>query len=196
MARTTDRPPPRQRLLDAADELFYAEGVQSIGIDRVIAQAGVAKASLYSAFGSKDALVEAYLGGRSAAWRAHVDRELSVRWSTAEERLLGVFDLLGEWFASPGYHGCPFINANAEARPGSGIETVSDEHRAWVRSLFAALAGRAGARDPDALAHRLALLYDGSMVAAQLDRDPGAGAVAREAAAALLVAARAGAGRG
>ena len=194
MARTADRPPPRERLLEAADELFYAEGVQSIGIDRVIARAGVAKASLYSAFGSKDALVGAYLGGRSAAWRRHVDHELEARWSTPRDRLLGVFDLLGEWFAAPGYHGCPFINASAEARPDSGIEGVSDEHRAWVRSLFADLAAQAGAAEPDALARRLVLLYDGSMVAAQLDRDPGAGDTARDAAAALLGAALGAAG--
>lgn len=183
------RASPRDRLLDAADELFYAEGVCSVGIDRVIAEAGVAKASLYSSFGSKDALVGAYLKERSAGWQAHVARELPVRWETAEDRLLGVFDLLGEWFAAPGYHGCPFINASAEAKPDGGIEAVSDEHRAWVRSLFSRLAGEAGAPEPDRLARCLSLLYDGSMVAARLDRDPSAGSVAREAAAALLSAA-------
>lgn len=186
MADTTKRASPRARLLDAADELFYAEGVCSVGIDRVIAEAGVAKASLYSSFGSKDALVGAYLKERSAGWQAHVARELPVRWETAEDRLLGVFDLLGEWFAAPGYHGCPFINASAEARPGSGIEAVSEEHRAWVRELFAGLAADAGVADAEGLAHRLALVYDGSMVAAQLDHDPGAGAVAADTARALL----------
>lgn len=190
MSAAAARPSARQRLLDAADGLFYAEGVCSVGIDRVIAEAGVAKASLYNAFGSKDELVRSYLAGRSAGWREHVARELPVRWETPSERLLGVFDLLGEWFAAPGYHGCPFINANAEARPGSGVEGVSDEHRAWVRFLFSGLAADAGVKDPDGLARRLSLLYDGSMVAAQLDHNAAAGGLAREAAAALLAAAR------
>lgn len=190
MPASADRPSVRRRLLDAADELFYAEGVCSVGIDRVIAQAGVAKASLYNTFGSKDALVASYLEGRSVGWQAHVARELPVRWETPEDRLLGVFELLGEWFAAPGYHGCPFINANAEARPGSGIGGVTDKHREWVRSLLSGLAAEAGLADPEGLARRLSLLYDGAMVTAQLDRDPGAGEAAHQAATAILAAAR------
>jgi len=189
MAETPVRPSARERLLEAADGLFYAEGVCSVGIDRVIAEAGVAKATLYSTFGSKDELVRSYLAGRSADWQRHVARELPVRWEAPGDRLLGVFELLGEWFAAPGYRGCPFINASAETRPGGGVERVSDEHRAWVRSLFAALAAEAGVADPDRLSRALALLYDGAMVAAQLDREPTAAATARDAAGALLAAA-------
>ena len=185
-----DRPSPRSRLLAAADELFYAEGVCSVGIDRVIGRAGVAKASLYSAFGSKEALVTSYLAGRSEGWQAHVAEQLPDRWATPEERLVGVFTLLGEWFAAPGYHGCPFINANAEAKPGGAVEAVTAAHRGWVRELFSTLGAEAGAADPPGLAHQLALLYDGAMVAAQLDRDPRAATPAAAAAAALLAAAR------
>jgi AcrR family transcriptional regulator len=191
MSATADRPAPRERLLAAADELFYGEGVCSVGVDRILKQADVARASLYSSYGSKEELVKAYLATRSAAWQAMVAEVLPTRWSTPRERILGVFELLGEWFVAPGYHGCPFINASAEARPGSPTEEVSDAHRAWVRSLFAGLGREAGARDPDALSAQLTLLYDGSMVGAQLDRSPAAADAARDAAAALVDAATA-----
>src|SRR5467141_2472057 len=112
---------PRERLLQAASELFYAEGVQSVGIDRVIERAGVAKATLYSAFGSKDELIRAYLAARHAATRDRMTRELAARYETPRERLLGVFDIQGESFTEPGFRGCAFMSASAEARPGSTV---------------------------------------------------------------------------
>jgi AcrR family transcriptional regulator len=184
-----DRPAPRERLLDAADGLFYGEGICSVGVDRVLREADVARASLYTAFGSKEELVKAYLERRSNAWREHVRTTLPVRWSAPRERILGVFEMLGEWFAAPGYHGCPFINANAEGRPGGVIEQVTDMHRAWVRGLFAGLAGEAGAADPDAVGAQLILLYDGAMVGAQLDRSAAPAGAARAAADAILTCA-------
>jgi AcrR family transcriptional regulator len=186
--KTLDRRSARERLLAAADELFYEEGVHTVGIDRVIERAGVAKATLYSAFGSKDELIRAYLQARHAARRERMTRRLA-RYDTPRERLLGVFDVLGESFAEPGFRGCAFVNASAEARPGSAIEEVSDESRAWVRSLLAELARAAGATDPERLARQLALLYDGATVGARMDRDPTAAAAARTVAAALVDAA-------
>src|ERR1700743_2304952 len=117
----SDRPSPRERLLSTADELFYGEGICTVGVDRVLREADVARASLYTTFGSKEELVKAYLEQRSAAWRATVDATLPVRWATPRERILGIFAMLGEWFEAPGYHGCPFINASAESRAGSAI---------------------------------------------------------------------------
>src|SRR5580698_9327965 len=111
----------RARLLAAASELFYAEGVQSVGIDRVIEHAGVAKATLYSAFGSKEELIRAYLLGRHVEREARMNRELA-RFDNPRERLLGVFDVLGDSIAGPTFHGCAFINASAEARPGGAVE--------------------------------------------------------------------------
>ena len=186
MERMADRPAPRERLLSAADELFYAEGVCSVGVDRVLREADVARASLYTAFGSKEELVKAYLEHRSGAWREHVRSTLPTRWETPRDRILGVFEMLGEWFAAPGYHGCPFINASAESRPGGLIEQATDAHRAWVRGLFADLARESGAADPDAVSAQLVLLYDGAMVGAQLDRSPAPAAAAATAAAAIL----------
>ena len=178
----------RERLLQTADRLFYAEGIHAVGIDRILAEAQVAKASLYGHFGGKDALVETYLDERSAAWRAHVEVELPARGAEPEARVLAVFDLLGEWFAAPGYRGCPFINASAECGTGGPVGSVLTRHRGWVRTLFATLLREAGHDDADALARRLCLLYDGAMVGAQLDGTPQAAVDARSAAQALLMA--------
>lgn len=187
-AKTMDPRSARERLLAAADELFYADGVHTVGIDRVIERAGVAKATLYSAFGSKDELIRAYLMARHAARQERITRKLA-RYDTPRERLLGIFDVLGESFAEPGFRGCAFANASAEARPGSAIEEVSDESRGWTRSLLVDLGRAAGAADPERLARQLALLYDGATVSARMDRDPGAAAAARAAAVTLVDAA-------
>jgi AcrR family transcriptional regulator len=174
--------------LAAADELFYEEGVHTVGIDRVIARAGVAKASLYSAFGSKDELVRAYLQRRQALREERIMRALA-GCDTPRERILRVFDVLGTVVVEPRFHGCAFINASVEARPGSAVEQAAQASRAWIRALFDALARDAGASDPTRLAQQLVLLYDGASVAAQLDRDADVAEDARAAAATLLDAA-------
>jgi AcrR family transcriptional regulator len=184
----TDRPSARERLLTAADELFYAEGVHTVGIDRVIERADVSKASLYKIFGSKDELIRSYLAARHATRRERLTSELT-RFDTPRERLLGVFDVLGELFLEPGFHGCPFVNASAEARPDSPAVQASDAARAWRRSFLLELSADAGAADPPRLADQLMLLYDGAHVGAGMDRDPGAAATARAAAEVLLDAA-------
>ena len=186
------RPSARERLLAAANELFYEEGVHTVGIDRVIEHAGVAKGSLYNTFGSKDELVHAYLKGRHETIAGRLTRAVE-GYDTPRERLLGVFDAQGGLYAESGYRGCAFARASAESHPGDLVEQAADEYRAWVRSLFTRLAGEAGAPDPAALARQLHLLYDGSGVSARMDHDHAAAAVARAAAAALLDAALAGA---
>jgi len=186
--REVAEPPARERLLAAADELFYRDGVQTVGIDRIIAHAGVAKASLYNIFGSKEELVRAYLESRHARTRERISRALT-RFRTPRERLLGVFDAQGEQFTDPAFNGCAFVMASAEAPPGGAVEHAAEAYRDWVRTLFTALAKEAGVADPDALARQLHLLYDGAVLSARLDRDPSAATTARAAAAALLDAA-------
>jgi AcrR family transcriptional regulator len=178
----------RDRLLAAADELFYAEGVHTVGIDRVIERAGVAKASLYSCFGSKDELIRAYLEGRQERRRARILTGLE-RWDTPRDKLLGVFDLLAEQAAAPGFRGCAFYNASAESEPGSVAEEVANATRRWTRALFARLAGEAGARDPEALAAQLIILYDGGSAGARMDGGPAPATTCRTMAAVLLDAA-------
>lgn len=185
---TAPKPSARERLLAAADELFYREGVQSVGIDRVVQKAGVAKASLYNLFGSKEELVQAYLDGRLEASREQVERTLT-RFRTPRERLLGVFDAQGQLFTEPDFNGCAHMSASAEAQPGSPVECASDRYRLWVRTLFTDLAREAGVADAEGLARQLHLLYDGAGVSARMDRDPSAATTARAAAAALFDAA-------
>src|ERR1700761_8936617 len=107
----------RERLLAAADELFYEQGVHSVGIDRVIERAGVAKATLYSAFGSKDELIRSYLEGRHARTRARITDAID-RHEAPAARLLAIFDSLAVRQAEPDFHGCAFINASAESPRG------------------------------------------------------------------------------
>jgi|SRR3954451_11566172 len=174
----------RDRLLAAANELFYTEGVHTVGIDRIIEHAGVAKASLYNTFGSKDELVEAYLRSRHASITDRIRRALQ-RYSTPREQLLGVFEAQGELFATPDYHGCAFVNATAEGAD-SRAQLAAAEYRVWVRSLFTELAEKAGAAAPETLARQLHLLYDGASLSARMDRDGAAATTARTAAAALV----------
>jgi AcrR family transcriptional regulator len=182
--KSEGKPSARERLLAAASELFYAEGVHTIGIDRVIEQAGVAKASLYNTFGSKDELVRAYLEGRHANTAARITGALG-RYRTPRDRLLGVFDAQGELFAEPGFRGCAFVSASAES-PSDVVEKAAADYRGWVRGLFTGLAREAGAPDPEGLARQLHLLYDGASLSARMDDDPSAAVAARAAAEALL----------
>jgi AcrR family transcriptional regulator len=181
----SDRASARERLLNSANELFYGEGVHTVGIDRVIGHAGVAKATLYSAFGSKDELIRAYLEARHLATRERMTRELA-RYATPRERLLGVFEVQGESFDQPGFRGCAFIGASAESSPDSSVAHVADEYRAWVHGLFADLAREAGAAHPEQLARQLVLLYDGAGISAWMDHDPDASATARSVAEGLV----------
>src|SRR5215813_1329370 len=130
----SDKVSARERLLAAANELFYGNGVHTVGIDRVIEHAAVAKATLYSAFGSKDELIRSYLMSRHAGRRAAM--AAIEQYETPREQLLAIFDVLGESFGDPQYHGCAFVNASAEASPGSPIEEVTGEYRSWIRGLF------------------------------------------------------------
>jgi AcrR family transcriptional regulator len=179
----------KARLLATANELFYAEGIQSVGIDRVIEQAGVAKATLYSAFGNKEGLIRAYLQARHDATSERMTKELESRYKTARERLVGVFEVQGLSFTDAGFRGCAFISANADGPNIPAVEETSQHYREWVHALFLDLAVEAGAKDPKLLAQQLVLLYDGSGISAWLDNDPAADSTARTVAAALVEAA-------
>src|ERR1700757_4583104 len=178
------RPTARERLLGAAHELFYNEGVHTVGIDRVIEQAGVAKASLYNTFGSKDELVRAYLEGRHARVSARITRYLE-RYADPRSRLLGVFEAQGEIFAEPGFRGCAFVSASAES-PGEAVSRAAHDYRDWVRGLLTGLAREAGAAEPEKLGRQLHMIYDGASLSARMDRDPSSAVMARSAAETLL----------
>lgn len=178
----------RERLLASANELFYAEGVHVVGIDRIIEHAGVAKASLYNTFGSKDELIRAYLTQRHERTAGRIMRALE-QYETPREKLIGVFDAQAEINRGPAFRGCAFANASAEAQPGSGAEQATTAYRAWVRGLFTDLARAAGAPDPDALGSVLHLLYDGTALAAKFDHQSSGATYSYAAAQALIDAA-------
>jgi AcrR family transcriptional regulator len=183
---TVERVSARERLLVAASELFYQEGVHTVGVDRIVERAGVAKATLYALFGNKDGLVRAYLIARHDRTRERMTRELAARFHTPRERLHGVFEVQGLSFTEPGFRGCAFVSANAESSPGSSVEEATEDYRDWVRSLFLDLAKEAGATDPEQLAQQLVLLYDGAGISAWMDHDASVAEAARTIAVALI----------
>jgi AcrR family transcriptional regulator len=181
------RPPARDRLLAVANDLFYADGIGAIGVDTLSAEADAAKTTLYSHFGNKDGLVGAYLEDRAARWRHHLREELERRGGSPEEQLLAVFDVLGDWYADPGFRGCPFINAAAELtdreHPGFAAAT---EHRDWLLELFESLIRKARIKNPRSLARQVLMIYDAATVTAHLDADPEAAQVAKDMLRAVL----------
>jgi AcrR family transcriptional regulator len=181
-------PTARERLLTAADELFYSEGVQSVGIERVLERAGVAKASLYNLFGNKEGLVLAYLQRRHDGTTEQLLAEVN-RHRDPRRRILALFDAQAQVFAQPGFRGCAFVSAFAEAPLGGSVAQSAGEFRGWVRNLLISLAQEAGAADPLELARQLNVIYDGAITAAWMDHDPSIASSSRAAAQALLAAA-------
>jgi AcrR family transcriptional regulator len=183
--QASGRTSARARLLAAADQLFYENGINLVGIDRVIEHAGVAKASLYDCFGSKEELIRAYLKGRADKRQARISERIA-NLGTPREKILGVFDLLAELVTRTDYRGCAFQRADAEAGVSSVIKGTCDESRAWLRSLFTELARQAKAPDPKLLGRQLVFLYDGASLAAHVDGDRSAPQAAKVLAAQMM----------
>jgi AcrR family transcriptional regulator len=188
-----DNRPARDRLLDAASELFYEHGVHTVGIDTIIERAAVAKATLYSAFGSKEELVRAYLQARHASRRATVLAEMELH-DDPREKLLALFDVLVTTVTQPQFRGCAFANAAAESGSDSAAAEVTRKARAWLLGVMAEQATALGIAEPARLARQLTLLYDGALAQSRLDRGPAA-ATAAKAAAQVLIDAASPAGR-
>jgi AcrR family transcriptional regulator len=178
----------RDRLLAAAEGLFYERGIQAVGIDEIRAASGVSLKRLYHCFPSKERLVEAYLERRDRQWQdslaRHVDRRADPR-----QRVLAVFGFLAEWFAMPDFRGCAFINAFGELGTKSEtITRITRNHKRRLRHYLAGLAAAAGAAAPHVLADQLLLLIDGAIVSAATGANPRAAAHAKAAARVLLAA--------
>ena len=178
----------RQRLLDAADELFYSQGMHRVSIDQVIEMAGVPAETLREAFGSTDDLVRAYLRARHNRLQDALARELP-GYPTPRERLVGVFEIQGQSFVEPGFRGCALVTASAEALPGEVVEEVVTEYRDWIHNLFFDLAFAAEVTHPEELAEQLVMLFDGAGISAWLDAKPSTVNTTRAVAEALVDAA-------
>jgi AcrR family transcriptional regulator len=185
-ADTAPRLSARERLLAAAGELFYANGINTVGIDRVIEHAGVAKASLYDCFGSKEELIRSYLEERYRIRQERIEERVS-KLTEPADKILSIFDLLGELAARPDYRGCAFARASADANCSEKVRSVCEQSRAYLLGKFTDLGREAGVSDPQLLAKQLVLLYDGASISAHLDASRDAVATARALAAQMLV---------
>jgi AcrR family transcriptional regulator len=163
------------------------EGIQAVGIQRLIDEAGIAKASLYAHFPSKDDLVAAYLERKGGEWRREVQQHLDNPRLGARGKILKIFDMVVAMVESPGFRGCPFHNASAEvADPAHPIRVAAKAQRAWVHDVMARLVRETGAASPERLAGSLMVLFDGASATALIDGDPGAARQARWAAERML----------
>jgi AcrR family transcriptional regulator len=158
----------RDRILDTAYELFSRHGIRAVGVDRIVAESGVAKMSLYRHFPSKDALVLTFLQERERRWTdGWLRAEAEARGGTPAERMLAIFDVFGEWFAEDDFEGCTFINVLLEFDDrASPLRQATVGHLGNIRTFLRGLAAEAGAADPEALAHQWHILMKGSIVAA------------------------------
>lgn len=178
---------PRQRLLEAASRLFYEHGITATGIDRVLAEAGVAKMTLYNAFGSKDGLVAEYLCVRYTEFIAGLRQTLEQRHAQPAARLLGFFDVLDEWIRSEGFRGCPLLHAAVEfSDPAHPARDTVAQAAEQLRSYIEELARESGAADPPTLAEDICLLAYGAIARAAITRSPAPAQRAQTMARALL----------
>jgi AcrR family transcriptional regulator len=176
-----------QRVLAAASRLFYANGIHAVGVDTIAAEAGVTKKTLYDRFGSKEALVGAYLRARDHEWRAYLEDYVSARSDDPAQQLLDAFDALAAWSRERSPRGCSSVNAHAELPDAdhAGHRAIVEQKR-WMSGFFAARARAAGLREPDSVADDLMLLYDGALVTSGMHTVDDAIARARRIAAAVL----------
>jgi AcrR family transcriptional regulator len=183
----SESPRARERILEAAYDLFSRNGVRAVGIDTIVERSGVARMTLYRHFPSKDALVLAFLERREQRWtKDWLEREVERRADDPRERLLAIFDLFDAWFQRRDFEGCSFINVLLEiADSGHALHRASTQYLARIRAFVERLATEAGVADPEGFAKQWHILMKGSIVAA-CEGDRQAGQRAREIGALLV----------
>jgi AcrR family transcriptional regulator len=193
MGRSKTASDARQRILDTADRLFYAEGVRTVGIDRVIAESGAAKMTLYSHFRSKDDLILAVLEYREQQFTAWFGEAMERHIEAGADRVAALFAALKEWFETPTFRGCAFINASVELadakHPGF---LFARQHKKRFHAFLAKVIEESISTAAARLAPAIAVLIEGAIVTAVIEGTPRPADVARDAA--LLLLAQAGKG--
>ncbi|MEU7882375.1 TetR/AcrR family transcriptional regulator [Microbispora bryophytorum] len=163
--------PMRERLLEAAAELFYAHGLRAVSVDKVIDLAGTTKVTFYRHYKSKDDLVVAYLERRAALERDGIGAAIKQGEGDVDVTLRVIAEAIGIIACAPGFRGCPFINAAAEyPDPDSPIRKAVDAHRRWNKATFEQLIAPLGLKNSGEVADDLMLIRDGAMVAGYLDQ--------------------------
>ena len=167
-------PSARERILDTAARLFYQDGLRATGIDKIIAESGVAKMSLYRHFASKNELIAAFLDRRHESWMRWFEQDVEARFA-ASPGLEAIALALADWFSDEDFRGCAFINAVAEVcASGEGTQVAqSVAHKAELAALIGSLARRLGLPEPDAIAEEAMLCVEGMIVRYQMTADPG-----------------------
>jgi AcrR family transcriptional regulator len=164
----------RDRIVEAAYTLFCEHGIRAVGVDRIVAESGVAKMTLYRHFRSKDDLVLAFLDEREERWtRGWLQAESERRAANPSERIMALFDLLDEWFQEPGYVGCPIVNTLLEGhRHDPKVHGAAVQRLEVIRTLLQRYAEEAGAEDAEEASYRIQVLMMGAIVsAARGDRE-------------------------
>jgi AcrR family transcriptional regulator len=165
--RTKARPSTRERIVSASYDLFTTRGIRDVAMDDVAASSGVAKATLYRHFPSKNELAIAFLERRESVWTlGFVEAEILSRSGDPIGRLLAIFDVFDEWFTRGDFEACSFVNALLEMGPDHAIGRASIGHLANIRSMVAGLATDAGLRETENFARSLHILMNGSIVQA------------------------------
>jgi AcrR family transcriptional regulator len=158
----------RDRLLDAADRLFYREGVRAVGIDRVLAEADAAKASLYQHFGCKDQLVASYLERKTGDARVHIEAYLAD--TPPSQRALKFFDWVVEWTESKDFRGCPLQHTVTELTDAAHpARAIAHAQREWFKERLLEWSTAAGVKDAKAIARALIVLFDGAVAGSEVD---------------------------
>lgn len=171
----TDRPPPHERILEVARELFCRDGIHATGIDRILAEASASKMTLYSRFGSKEALLREVLAREGAAQRQLIFGALEAAGPDPAHSLGAVIAALRTWFDSDRFYGCAFMNAAAEHTKGGGgepwLRDLARAHHAEILARLRVLADSAGFPEPDMLARQVLLVMDGAIAALMVSGD-------------------------
>ncbi len=154
-------PSNRERLMDAAGELFYREGLHAITADRVADRAGLTKPTIYNLFGSKDALVLETLRRRGSQIRAHIEQRAEGH-DDPERKMMEVLNVHAEMLTAEGFHGCPLIIAVVQAPDSTDARALAQAHKLWLGGLLAQYARHAGLKSPDVLASSLVLILEGA----------------------------------
>lgn len=178
---------PRDRILQAASELFYSQGIKATGVDAIAKLADSNKMTLYKHFPSKDDLVIAFLRKRDQDFTNWFVAQVDSKGDTPKDKLLAVFEVIGEWLEIPEFRGCAFINAAAEFPiEGNPVHQVSADFYDSFRSYLSDLAKQCGAKSPESLALQLSLLIEGAIVSEQMKRHSGIIEQAKQAAMILM----------
>jgi AcrR family transcriptional regulator len=186
MARQRESSEARQRILETADRLFYRDGIRAVGIDRIIAEANVAKMSLYKHFPSKDDLILAVLMYREERTLEFFRSAMERRARKAKSPLRAFFAALKEWFETPGFRGCPFQNAAAElADPAHPATEFVRGHKQRFNEFLCGLVEETVGKAAK-VAPAVAILVEGAVVTAVIQGNPDAADVARDAALKLV----------